>query len=210
MPVALHTRLFRQPYYRSLGGPIGARSHVARIAGAAASVPDPALSLVYVLAQAGGTYGSLVWAADAWYLVQRAPDLDWDLVRCAAQRARMSLIASILLEWLRRELALNCQESALAALRDDASRAERGATDAALIEAVGAGPGRPRALLRATPGWSDRLRVLSRVLLPSAEYMRAQDPAAPMALAYSRRIVRYAWRRARARQMMRPSRSTSP
>ncbi len=199
MPVALHTRLFRQRYYHSPDGPTGARSHQARIAGAAAAVPDPGLSLVYVLAQAGGSSGSLVWAADAWYLVQRAPDLDWDLVRGAAKRARMSLVASILLEWLRRELALNCQESALAALRDDASRAERGATDAALIDAVGAGPGRPGALLRATPRWSDRLRVLSRVLLPSVEYMRAQDPATPVALAYLARIARYAWRRARAR-----------
>jgi hypothetical protein len=210
MPVALHTRLFRQRYYRSLGGPIGARSHDARIAGAAASVPDPALSLVYVLAQAGGTSGSLVWVADAWYLVQRTPDLDWDLVRSSAQRGRTSLIAFVLLDWLRRELELDCDESALAALRDDASRAERGATDAALIDAVGAGPGRPRELLRATPGWSDRLRVLSRALLPSAEYMRAQDPAAPLALAYPRRIARYAWGRARPGQMMRSSRSTSP
>lgn len=199
MPVRLHTRLFRTRYYRSLAGEAFDRRRPATIAGLPAEVLEPALCLVHVLVQAGAADPrSLRWVADAWQLIDRHSDLAWDAVRDTARRGRVTLPVSLRLEWLAAEIEAPCPPPVISGLWSDVAATGPGARDAALSEAVTAGAGPARAILRAGSGIRRRALLLRWLLLPSPEYVRATEPDVPVQLAYVARLARYAVRRVRS------------
>ena len=87
LPLELHSRLFHIPYYEPPMGEILARSRPKTIAGAATHVLSPADNLLHVCGHAAGVRArtNLRWASDAWHIIDRPRDLDWQgLLSCAA------------------------------------------------------------------------------------------------------------------------------
>jgi hypothetical protein len=82
---------------------VQARAASIRIAGRSVRIMSPEDSLVHICAHA--TYArsraNLRWACDAFYLLERHPNLDWCVVVETAVRSRVGLPLWVLLRWLR-------------------------------------------------------------------------------------------------------------
>ncbi len=102
LPLQLHSRLFQLPYYTAPLAEIWSRSQDLLIAGAPVRILSPEDSLLYVCGHASysSSRHSLRWVSDAWFIIDRYPDLDWDLLFDCARRSRLDLPLSVMLRYL--------------------------------------------------------------------------------------------------------------
>ena len=102
LPLQLHSRLFQLPYYTAPLAEIWSRSQGLLIAGAPVRILSPEDSLLYVCGHASysSSRHSLRWVSDAWFIIDRYPDLDWDLLFDCARRSRLDLPLSVMLRYL--------------------------------------------------------------------------------------------------------------
>jgi hypothetical protein len=103
LALGLHSTAFFLPYFEMPREQVQARAASIRIAGRSVRIMSPEDSLVHICAHA--TYArsraNLRWACDAFYLLERHPNLDWCVVVETAVRSRVGLPLWVLLRWLR-------------------------------------------------------------------------------------------------------------
>lgn len=196
--LALHTRAFASPHH-----PVSARALVGSgwplaIDGQTTRMPAPAATLVHVLGHA--TYSqsrrTLRWVTDAWYLIDRWPDLDWSDVAQRLDAYRLALPASRLLAYVA-GLGAAVPPAALAAVQRRAAAADRTEEDIAIGAALASAGGDVQQVWRAA-SWPARRRLARWALAPSAAYLRGElGPAGRWGLpiAYAYRPLRFARRR---------------
>jgi hypothetical protein len=203
LPVELHTRPFRPPSNDAWVAALWSRSREALVAGVPARVLSPADSLLHVCGQAAysSSRASLLWVCDAWHIVARHPDLDWDVLLEGAVAAHLALPLSATLRYLATELDAPIPAAALRHLGDAASTDALG-RECALAGARAGPEGTYPKLFRQTKDWRSRGLLLKWILLPSSRFVRwdsgAEDRRS-LLFSYLRRLPRYCARHVSSR-----------
>ncbi len=169
MPLELHSRLFHIPYYQPPMDEIWARSQPGTIAGAATRIISPADNLLHVCGHAAGARAraNLRWASDAWHIIVRHRDLDWQgLLSCAASSG-LALPLYVMMRYLAEDLDAPVPAHVVAALAETAGRGGRREREAALLGALTGLTATAQALFREAGGWRTRARLIRFLLLPS-------------------------------------------
>jgi hypothetical protein len=170
MPIELHGRLFRLPYY---GQPVDQSSMVVRqeVAGVPVRVLAPAEALLHVCGHAScsPSRDTLRWVSDAWYLLAASPELRWDSVVATVRRWRLALPLSAMLGYLARELGASIPAHVLAEVDEAAARASVRDREAALSGIRAGNRGTLGALLRTGP----RIALFKWMLFPSPRHLRS-------------------------------------
>jgi hypothetical protein len=144
-----------------------------------------------------------VWTCDAWLLLTRRPQLDWDRFTGGAERAHLALPLAALLAYLARELDAPVPDAVLAALERAARRADSVGRQIAVEGVRRAARVGLRELARRARSRRDRLALARWLLIPSPGYVRlvSEDHGPRGVLRYCvERALRYARRRLRARR----------
>jgi hypothetical protein len=204
VPIELHTRLFRLPYYGAVPRGVWDRAGRCEIAGAGVQMPSAADHFVHVCGQASccASRDALKWIADAWFLAQDR-SLDWSTVVRAAEESRLALPLAVLLGALVELLAMPVPPAVLERLCAVAANADRCAQEIALAGLRAGRRGRLRDLFGATSNWRDRVVLLQWMLAPSPTALRLGEPLRyPRAwpVYYLLRPSAYAVRRMRRRE----------
>jgi hypothetical protein len=172
LQVALHTRPFALAYYAADDAFRRGGQHVA-IEGLLVAAPSPEATLVHVLGHA--TYSSsrrnLRWVADAWHILSRPDELDWEDVQARIAAHRLALPVSVLLDYLA-AFGMAVPPGALTRLRERAARADRVAEDVALGGITSAMQGDVLGIWRSTRSWRARLRLARWAVAPTPTYVR--------------------------------------
>jgi hypothetical protein len=195
LPVELHTRPFRPPSNDAWVAALWSRSREALIAGVSARVLSPADSLLHVCGQAAysSSRASLLWVCDAWYVIARHPDLDWDVLLEGAVAAHLALPLYTTLRYLATELDAPIPPAVLRRLGGAASADALG-RECALAGARSGPNGSYPNLFRHTKDWRSRALLLKWMLLPSPRFVRwdsdARDPRS-LLFSYLARLPRY-------------------
>lgn len=174
LPLELHSRLFRIPYYRAPLADMRARNQAQVIAGIQTRILSPADNLLHVcgLASCSGSNESLRWVCDAWHIISRHPNLDWDVFLDCALRSNLALPLSVTLGYLAKGLNAPIPATLLDRLSVAASRTDAIGREAALFAALAATRGELKGLIRMTDGWGSRARVIAWMFFPSASHLR--------------------------------------
>jgi hypothetical protein len=198
LPIELHADLFEHPFYRQGEASVRRRRLTTSIAGVPAPVLSPSAALLHVCGHASysRSRSDLRWATDAWSILAKCSDLDWDALLGDAARARLALPLYVMHEYLSDELHAAIPRSVLETLSRDARHVGLVAHEAALF-----GARREHRQLRSvTRDWRSRAFLLRWRLLPSPSYLRwtyAVRPRSRIPFLYLERAVRYVARRAR-------------
>lgn len=200
LPVVLHSRLFSIPYHGASAAEMWSRRLNCRIAGVPAHVLAPTDSLLHVCGHAfySGSRRSLRWASDAWLLIDRYRDLDWDLLFDCARQSRLVLPLSVTLSYLAENLDAPVPPTFLTRLSAAAATTNTVEREFAFSATRSSPRGGLRKLFRDAQGWRGRISVLKWMVCPSPSYLRwAEAPRYPWLLPfhYVRRPVRYISRR---------------
>jgi hypothetical protein len=200
LALELHRRLSRNRYYTVPSGELWARSQTAAIAGLPTRVLSPADNLLHVclLASTSGSREPLVWVADAWHLITRYPDLEWDVLLDCATRNRLALPVSITLGYLAEALDAPIPATVVDHLRAAAAQTDRLQAEAAIAAAFAGTRGTLRGLARMSGGWRPRALCVKWMLFPSPGYVRATFRVSHpwlLPLYYVYRPLRYVGRR---------------
>lgn len=207
LPLVLHSYPFRLPYGNALLAELWARSRIEPVAGAAARLLAPADALLHVCGHAASAPGRapLLWACDAWHLIERRPDLDWHVLVESARRGHLALPLSIMLRYLAVELEAPIPATVLRRI-DAAAEADALGREAALFAARTWGGRTFRSMLRDARGLRARGLILKWMLLPSPAYLRALGNVRRpelLPLYYLYRPLRYGARRLTSRLIVR-------
>ena len=173
LPIALHTRPFAIAYNDAVGDSFTRGSRLITIEGVRGRAPSPEATLVHVLGHA--TYSSsrrnLRWVADAWHIVSRHGDLEWEDVLARIAVHRLDLPVSVLLGYLA-EFGAAVPAHALTVVRERAASADRLAEDVALGGATAATQGDVVGIWRSMSSWRGRLRLVRWAVAPTRAYLR--------------------------------------
>jgi len=174
LPVVLRRELFRVPFYNSIVTDACARAKHVVIAGAPARVLSPADALLHCCGHAlhSQSRESHRWIVDAWFIVARWRDLDWEELMRIADHGRLTIPLAVLLTYLAYNLDAPIPLSALDALVVRAAAAKPIDGELALFGARSTGRGAFRTLLKREGNIAGQLRILKWMLLPSKAYMR--------------------------------------
>ena len=195
LPVNLHTRLlppddsafsFEEVWSRSLPARFGDRS--ARILG-----PGDALLHVLGVAARSPARRSLQWACDAWLLISRMDDGNWEVFRDGVTTSRLALWCWPMLEYLAGDLGAPVPLPVRSALLERAAGADALDRDLALHAARADSGTSGLAQVRLGSTASTRARIFLWFLFPSPAYLRqgfTGDPPGVPAL-YWGRVLRY-------------------
>ena len=106
LPLELHSRLFRTPFYNEPLADIWTRSQQQMIADVPARTLSPADNLLHVCVHAFyyESRQSLRWVCDSWFIIDRYPNLEWGMLLDSARRGDLALPLSIILGYLAQEL----------------------------------------------------------------------------------------------------------
>jgi hypothetical protein len=171
-PVCLHSRPF-QPR-RSGERPQGlwARSRLVPLGGGEARVLSPSDTLLHALGHAAHSPSrlSLVWVADAWWIIRRDAGLDWELLVREAMLRRLTLPLAVMLTYLADELAVPVPAAVLATLA--AAATDTLDREVAVQGASAGGTASAVRLLRDAPDWPTRGRIAWWLLAPTPRYLR--------------------------------------
>jgi hypothetical protein len=175
LPLELHRRLFRNRWYDVPPKEVWARSQEQMIAGLRTRILSPADNLLHVciLAASSSNRTSLQWVSDAWHIITRYPDLDWDAVIDCATRHHQALPLSVTLGYLAEHLHAPIPGITLERLHATASQADRVTSEVAVSAALASTRGILTHLVRMTGGWRPRLIVVKWILFPSRDYLRS-------------------------------------
>ncbi|HUP01059.1 MAG TPA: nucleotidyltransferase family protein [Gemmatimonadota bacterium] len=171
LPLVLHRGLFRYRHYNLPQTEMWERAESREILGTAVKVliPEDQLFHVCVHAMTGGHRADLLWVCDAWLVLERTPEIDWDLVGATAVRAHAVLPLAITLNYLARAMEAPIPGRVVERLQTAAANQPRFTLDLALLGAwTGAGSKIVPSLRRAE-SWRDRATVIRWRLAPSPE-----------------------------------------
>ena len=206
LPLELHSRLFEVPYYNVVSSEIKARSKSRLIADIPVKILTPADSLLHVCGHASysSKRPSLRWVTDAWFIVERHPDLDWDLLLESIHRSRLSLPLSVMLGYLAEDLNASIPSTFLSRLSAAASKCDTIERQLALRGTRAAGQASLKELFRRTTNWRERVLLIQWLLFPSSGYLRWVDEVRdsrllPFHYVYRpiRHFARYVWSKLR-------------
>jgi hypothetical protein len=197
LPLELHTALFKLPYYNELLGETWERSQNQIIADCPTRILAPADNLLHVCGHAfyESRRGSLRWVSDAWFIIDRHRDLDWDLFLDCANRSHLALPLSVMLAYLAEDLNAPIPSSFLARLFAAASKSSAIERELALFGAHSRPQGSLVALFRRMRDWRGRAFMIQWLLLPSPAYLFMVEearPSWPLPFHYIYRPLRYA------------------
>jgi len=177
LPIEFHSRLFEVPYYQTPVLEIRARSLSQAIAGVTAHILAPADNLLHVCGHASysNKRPSLRWVTDAWFIINRHPDLDWDLLLDCTRRSHLALPLSVMLGYMAGSLNAPIPPTFLSRLFAVASNTEAIERQLALRGTRSAGRGSLTGLFRSTTNWRERAFLLQWLLFPSPRYLSWVD-----------------------------------
>ena len=173
LPLELHTELFQIPYYNRCLDEIRERSHDRLISGVSTPILAPSDSLLHVCGHAfcSDKRESLRWVTDAWLLIDRHRDLDWELFLECARKTRLLLPLSVTLNYLAESLDAAIPSTFLHRLFEAASSSNSRQREFALSKARSSPNGSFRNLLAKAIGWRGRAFVIQWMLFPSPSYL---------------------------------------
>lgn len=174
LPLELHSRLFEISFHNASLSEMWSRRLSRNIAGVPACILAPSDNLLHVCGHAfySRSRQSLRWVADAWFIVDRHRDLDWDLLLDCARQSRLVLPLSATLRYLVEELNAAVPATFLNRLFAAASKTSATEREFALFGARSAPDGGFKNLIGKATGWRGRAFVIQWMLLPSPSYLR--------------------------------------
>lgn len=181
LPLVVHRQPFCLPLYNATTADLWTRSHRQIIADIPASILSPPDQLLHVCGHAASCTSreSLRWVCDAWLLMTRYPNLDWDTLLDSAQRSHLALLLSVTLRYLAEELQAPIPSAFLDRLYMAASRASTIEREIALWGARAGTRGRFKTLLHLSDDWRSRCFVLKWIFLPSPAYLYSMQQFRP-------------------------------
>lgn len=196
LPLVLHSRLFRIPLYNAATAEIWTRGQIQTIAEVPVRTLSPGDMLLHVCGHAasGVSRESFRWVCDAWFLIERHPDLDWEVLLEHIEHSHLALPLSVTLGYLAEELQAPIPASFLDRLHAVASQANMVEREVALCGAHASARGRFKNLLRMASNWRTRIFVLKWILFPSPAYlylMQHLRPSWRLPFYYLARPLRY-------------------
>jgi hypothetical protein len=173
LPLEFHSRPFEVPYYQPPVSEIRARSRSQVIASVKAHIMTPADSLLHVCGHASysSKRASLRWVTDAWSIINRHPQLDWDLLLVCIHRSHLALPLSVMLGYLAESLNAPVPPTFLDRLSAAASKAGATERQLALRGTRAAGQRSLKELFRRTTNWRERVFLIQWLLFPSPRYL---------------------------------------
>ena len=173
LPLVLHRNLFEIPFYNPDISELWSRSHTRVIADVEVRVLSPADALLHLCGHASYSPSreSFRWISDAWFVIDRHRDLDWDLLLDCAHRSHLTLPLSVTLGYLTKDLNTPVPSSFLDRLFTTASKTTAIGRELALFGARSALRGGFKNLIRKTRGWRGRAFVITWMLFPSPSYV---------------------------------------
>jgi hypothetical protein len=181
LPLNLHTRPFELPYYNALFEEMWERSQSHVIAGVQAKILAPSDNLLHVCGHAfyGSGRESLHWVSDAWFIIARCRDLDWDLLLDCAQRSHLALGLWLTLGYLAEDLSAPIPSRFLDRLFAAALKSNVTERELALFGARSAQQGRVMNLFRKAGDWRERAFLIQWLFLPSPTYLLLIEKVRP-------------------------------
>jgi hypothetical protein len=205
LAVALHTQPFAIAHPRADDTVFARGARVVDLWGAPARLPSPEAMFVHGIGHAGysASRRNLRWVSDAWHLLARHREVDWEDVLERLASHRIDLPAAVLIGYLA-ELGALVPGSVRAQLNERAQRADRVAEDVALAGLTSGSSGDVAGIWRAARSWSERARLARFAVVPTPAYMRSDWDADDwlLALCYVYRPARFVASRV-ARRMRR-------
>jgi Uncharacterised nucleotidyltransferase len=196
LPLEFHSSLFEVPYYEMLISEIRARSRSQVIGVVTAQILTPADNLLHVCGHASysGKRQSLRWVSDAWFIIDRHPDLDWHLLLDSIRRSHLALPLSVMLGYLAGSLYAPIPSHFLNRLCGAAVHSEPIERQLALHGTRSDGHRSLQELFKKTTNWRERVFVIQWLLFPSPGYLCWVDQIHPWLLPfhYVYRPLRYA------------------
>jgi Uncharacterised nucleotidyltransferase len=174
LPLIIHRRLFRVPFYDISSADIWARSRIQTVSGSSIRLLSPADNLTHICGSVfdAGSHESLRWVCDAWFLIHRYPNLGWEILLNHASTGRMALSLFVTLDYLAERLNAPIPAGVLNRLCVAASKSGSIECEIALFGVQKNARGGLMKILRCDGGWSTRAWVMKWALLPSPTYVR--------------------------------------
>jgi len=173
LPLVIHRRLFGVPFFQISIAEIWARSRSHMISGVPMRLLSPADNLFHICGSVFDPerHESLRWVCDAWFIIHRCPNLDWDQLLDCARRSQTALPLFITLSYLADALTAPMPASVLTGLRDAAAKADRICHEAALFSVQTSARGGLTKILRSCGDWRTLAFVVKWALFPSPRYL---------------------------------------
>ena len=173
LPLVLHRNLFEIPFYNPDRSELWSRSQTRVVADVAARVLSPTDALLHLCGHASYSPSreSFRWITDAWFVIDRHRDMEWDLLLDCARRNHLTLPLSVALGYLSEDLNAPVPSSFLGTLSTAAAKSTAIGRELALFGARSDPRGGFRTLLRRAKGWRGRAFVIQWMLFPSPSYM---------------------------------------
>jgi Uncharacterised nucleotidyltransferase len=186
LPLEFHSNLFEVPYYQMPSLEIRARRRSQVIAGVATQILTSADNLLHVCGHASysGKRQSLRWVTDAWFILSRDPNLDWDLLSDDIRRSGLALPLSVMLGYLVRNLDAPIPSNFLSRVSATASQSRPIERQLALRGTRSDGGGNLWDLFKKTTNWRERVFVIQWLLFPSPRYLCWVDQIHPYVLPF--------------------------
>ncbi len=202
LPLEFHSNLFEVPYYQVPLAEIRARGRSQTIAGVKTRILTPADNLLHVCGHASysSKRQSLRWVTDAWFIISRHPDLEWELLSDNIRRSGLALPLSVMLGYLAKTLDAPIPADILRSLSAAASRSRPIERQLALRGTRSDGRSGLQELFGKTTNWRERVLVIQWLLFPSPRYLGWVDQVHPWLLPfhYVYRPLRYVRSRLRS------------
>ena len=196
LPLEFHSNLFEVPYYQMPLSEIRARGRSQAIAGVKTRILTPADNLLHVCGHASysSKRQSLRWVTDAWFIISRHADLDWESLSHDIRRSGLALPVSVMLGYLAESLDAPIPSNTLRSLSAAASHSRPIERQLALRGTRSDGRGSLQELFGRATNWRERVFILQWLLFPSPHYLAWVDQVHPWLLPfhYLYRPLRYA------------------
>ena len=174
LPILLLERLFRVPFYPSSFERLQARGRTL--------CPDPlgpvrvldsTDALLHCLGHASYCPGrsDLLWAVDAWMLLQQPDSIDWDDFQGRIAEMRLEVPVGTMVRYLADEVGAPIPAESVERAMQGITTAGALRRDVALFGARQTSGRHPGLRGRTSPTWRERLKLLQWELLPSLEYL---------------------------------------
>ncbi len=199
LPLVLHRRLFRVPFYNRVDDDVWMRAESVSLGGVKARTLSPADMLLHVCACAlhSPSHATYRWLVDAWFLLDRRGDLDWEALLRAASTCHLTLPLALSLEYLAVALRAPVPRAACDGLVA-AAAADRSVGPELALHGARAAAGGLVTLMRQTRTFRGRVAIARHLLMPSLAFLWwSTQPRAPWLRAahfQCFRVARYAQR----------------
>ncbi len=179
LPIVLHDRPYRFERSNQHLESLWPRAVVTTVGETQAHLLAPEDGLLHVLGHAAfaSSRASLLWVCDAWQILRRHPDLDWDLLNSQAIDRHLALPLAILLRYLADELGAAVPAATIERLSTRVPDAFE--VELAMFGALVGLGGDPWRLTRRAGSWAGRLRLTAWMIAPSTRYLREVERVPP-------------------------------